>query len=118
VLTVLLRVVGALAGAILMFALWMMGVLIRMPKPPVPPSLALTLTAPVLTALGFALGIHVVERLTRPRTGSVQGTLLWTLVGGELGALLMYPFGGMMAGFGIIGFGAAALVGHQWYRRR
>lgn len=100
-----------------MFAVWVAAILIRMPRPPVPPSLGLTLTAPVMTAAGCAVGIHAIERLTGSRPDSIRGTFLWTLVGGEFGALIMYGFGGMMAGFGILGCGAAALVAREWRRR-
>ncbi|MEW6229700.1 MAG: hypothetical protein AB1700_16690, partial [Bacillota bacterium] len=52
-----LRIVGAWVGGVLAFAVWLAVVLIRMPRPPVPPSLAATLTAPVAVAAGFGLGM-------------------------------------------------------------
>jgi hypothetical protein len=110
----LLRVMGALTGAILAFALWIVAVLTQMPKPPVPPSFALTLTAPVATAVGFAAGAWAVEHLRPQLSGDVRATFLWTFGAGELGAVVMYPFGGMMAGFGIVGFGLAALIVREW----
>jgi hypothetical protein len=97
-------------GALIMFALWLTAVLARMPRPPVPPSFALTLTAAVVTPVGFALGMLVVERLTRRRRGTLRGTFLWTWAGCTIGTLMMFPFGGMMAGFGLLGLGTAALL--------
>jgi hypothetical protein len=112
-LVVLFRLVGSLAGAVMMFALWLAAVLARMPRPPVPPSFAVTLTAPVVAAVGFALGMSVVERLTRQRRGGIRGTFLWTWAAGTIGAAVMFPLGGMMAGFGLFGFGAAALLARE-----
>ncbi len=76
-LGILCRVSGSVSGGIIMFALWLSAVLIRMPRPPVPPSFALTLTAPVVTAVGFALGLLVVERLTHRRHGVLREAFLW-----------------------------------------
>ena len=104
------RVLGAVIGGIFMFALWLMAVLVRMPRPPVPPSFAVSLTAPVLTAVGFALGLRVVERLTRRPRSTFLGTYLYAWAGGTVGTVVMYPFGGMMAGFGLFGLGTAMML--------
>ena len=113
------RLLGSLLGGIIAFAVWLVAVLIRMPRPPVPPSLAVTLTAPVVTAAGFGLGMLVAERLTQRRQSGPRGAFLWSLVGGTLGTVAMFPFGGMMAGFGLFGFGLAALLIREvlvlWY---
>lgn len=93
-----------------MFAVWLTAVLARMPRPPGPPSFAVTLTAPVVTAVGFASDLLVLERLTKRRRGGFRGTFLWTLAGGIVGSVVMFPFGGMMAGFGLFGLGTAALL--------
>jgi hypothetical protein len=110
---VLRRALASLAGAILMFAVWLVAVLVRMPRPPVPPSFTVTLTAPVFTAGGFALGIAVVERFTRPRRRTAGGTFVWTWAGGTIGAASMFPLGGMMAGFGLLGLGAATMLARE-----
>jgi hypothetical protein len=104
-----IRVLGSLAGGVLAFALWLIAVLSRMPRPPVPPSLAVALTAPIVAAAGFALGLLVVERLTARREGTLRGTFLWTWAGGTVGTLVMQPFGGMMRGFGLFGVATAVL---------
>jgi hypothetical protein len=104
------RVLGSLLGGIIMFAVWLIAVLVRMPRPPVPPSFAVTLTAPVVTAAGFGLGMLLAERLTQRRRGGVRGAFLWSLAGGTVGTLAMFPFGGMLVGFGLFGLGTAALV--------
>jgi len=104
------RLLGALLGGIIAFAVWLVAVLVRMPRPPVPPSFAVTLTAPVVTAAGFSLGMLIAERLTRRRQNGFRGAYLWSLVGGTIGTLAMFPFGGMMAGFGLFVLGTAALL--------
>ena len=109
-LNALVRVLGSLLGGIIMFAVWLIAVLARMPRPPVPPSFAVTLTAPVVTAAGFGMGMLVAERLTQRRPGGVRGAFLWSLAGGTVGTVAMFPFGGMLAGFGLFGFGTAALL--------
>jgi hypothetical protein len=109
-LRVFLRVLSSLIGAIIMFAFWLMTVLAGMPRPPVPPSFAVTLTAPVITAVGFSLGMLVADKLTRTRQGGVRGTFLWSFIGGTVGTLMMFPFGGMMAGFGMFGLATATVL--------
>jgi hypothetical protein len=104
------RLLCSLLGGIIAFAVWLVAVLIRMPRPPVPPSFAVTLTAPVVAAAGFGLGMLVAERLTQRRQRGLRGTFLWALVGGTIGTMAMFPFGGMMAGFGLFGLGTAALL--------
>jgi hypothetical protein len=93
-----------------MFAFWLMAVLAGMPRPPVPPSFAVTLTAPVIAAVGFSMGTLVADRFTRPRQGGARGTFLWSFIGGTLGTAMMFPFGGMMAGFGMFGLATAAVL--------
>jgi len=104
------RLLGSLLGGIIAFAVWLVAVLVRMPRPPVPPSFAVTLTAPVVTAAGFGLGMLVAERLTRRSQSGFRGAYLSSLVGGTMGTLAMFPFGGMMAGFGLFFLGTGALL--------
>jgi hypothetical protein len=104
------RLLGSLLGGIIAFAVWLVTVLVRMPRPPVPPSFAVTLTAPVVTAAGFGLGMLVAERLTQRRQSGFCGAYLWSLVGGPIGTVALFPLGGMMAGFGLFVLGTAALL--------
>jgi hypothetical protein len=105
-----IRLLGSLLGGIIGFAVWLVAVLMRMPRPPVPPSFAVTLTAPIVVAAGFGFGMLVVERLTQRRQSGFRGAFLWSLAGGTVGTLLMFPFGGMMAGFGLLGLGTTAML--------
>jgi hypothetical protein len=104
-----LRVASAVMGGVATFALWLIAVLIRMPRPPVPPSFVVTLTAPVAAAVGVALGLRVAERLARRKAASFWHTFGWAWASGTVGTAVMYPFGGMMAGFGLFGAVIAAL---------
>ena len=108
-----IRLVTALAGGLVMFAAWLVIVLSRMPRPPVPPSFAVTLLAPVVAAAGFGAGMLAGERLTHRRQPDARGAFLWPLAGGTFGTVVMFPFGGMMAGFGLFGFAAAALLARE-----
>jgi hypothetical protein len=104
------RLLSSLAGGVIAFAVWLAAVLVRMPRPPVPPSFPVTLTAPVVTAAGFSLGMLVAERLTQRRQSGFCGTYLWSLAGATIGTVAMFPLGGMMAGFGLFILGTAALL--------
>lgn len=109
-LGVIVRVLVSLLGGITMFAAWLIAVLTRMPRPPVPPSFTVTLTAPVVTAVGLGLGMLVAERLTKRRQARARGAFLWPLAGCILGTVAMFPLGGMLVGFGLFGLGTAALL--------
>jgi hypothetical protein len=104
------RVLISVAGAILAFAAWLVGVLSCMPRPPKPPSYPVTLTGAAVVAAGFALGLVAGERITHGRQSALPALLPWCLAGCAGGATLFFPFGGMMAGFGILGLGTVAIL--------
>ncbi len=113
-----IRLLGSLLGGIFAFAVWLVAVLLRMPRPPVPPSFAVTLTAPVVAATGFGFGMLVVERFTHHHQSGFRGAFLWSWGGGTIGTVLMFPFGGMMAGFGLFGLAVTAMLTREvlWLR--
>lgn len=114
-----IRMLAALVGGLVAFAVWLIAVLTRMPRPPVPPSLAVTLTAPPVVAAGFAVGMLAGERLTNGRQGGFRSAYLCAWAGGTVGVLAMFPFGGMMAGFGLLALATAALFVREvlWQRK-
>jgi hypothetical protein len=116
VTAVLVRVGGSVIGGTVAFAAWLVVLLFRMPQPPVPPSYAVTLTAAVVTAAGFSIGMLLGERITTCRQSRFRGMYPWCLAGCAGGASLLFPFGGMMAGFGLLGLGATAAL--AWELRR
>lgn len=68
------------------------------------------LSAPVVTALGFAAGLWIGERLpTRRKTGFLR-IFIWPLVGCSVGAALVFFFGPMLIVFGMFLGGTASVV--------
>ena len=115
VTTALVRLGASILGGTLAFAVWLVVLLCRMPSPPVPPSYAATISAAAVVAVGFSIGMHLGERATRcPRSRLLL--LPWCFAGCAAGASLMFPFGGMLAGFGLVGLGAAFVF--AWELRR
>jgi hypothetical protein len=70
----------------------------------------LWLLAPVETALGFAVGVAIVERRTRTGTGSFLRTFVWPLVACALGAVAVYWFGPMLIVFSMLAAGTASVL--------
>jgi hypothetical protein len=112
----LVRLGASIIGGTLAFAVWLIVLLSRMPRPPVPPSYLVTLTAALVTAAGFGIGMLLGERITGCRRSTLRSLYPWCLAGCAGGASLMFPFGGMMAGFGLLGLGATAIL--AWEMRR
>ena len=68
------------------------------------------LSAPVVTALGYALGLWMGERLLTPRTTDFLRIFVWPLIGCTLGATALSWIGPMWAGIGMFIGGAASVV--------
>ena len=68
------------------------------------------LSAPVATAIGFALGVAIVERLTRTSRTRFLHIFVWPLMGCALGAGAVYWFGPMLIVFGMFAVGTASIV--------
>ena len=68
------------------------------------------LSAPVVTAVGYAAGLWIGERLLTPRTTDFLRILVWPLVGCSLGAAALSWVGPMWAGIGTVVGGAASVV--------
>ena len=67
-------------------------------------------TAPLVTAIGFAAGIVAHERIVRSaRTGFFR-ILLWPLVGCTIGAVAIYWYGPMLIVFGMFAAGTASIA--------
>ena len=68
------------------------------------------LTAPVVTAIGFAAGIVIHQRLAgSARTGFLR-ILIWPLVGCTIGAVAIYWYGPMLIVFGMFAAGTASIA--------
>ena len=68
------------------------------------------LSAPVVTAAGFAAGAALGERLTRVREARFWRILPWPLVGCAVGAGAVYWFGPMLIVFGMFAAGTASVL--------
>ncbi|MHB0955024.1 MAG: hypothetical protein ACYC0X_01460 [Pirellulaceae bacterium] len=68
------------------------------------------MSAPVITALGYAVGLRCGERLLTPRMTDFLRNLLWPLIGCTLGATALSWIGPMWVGIGTFIGGAASVV--------
>lgn len=68
------------------------------------------LSAPVVTAAGFAAGIWIAERLIGPRTTRFSRIFTWPFVGCTVGAGAVFWFGPMLIVFGMFLAGTASVV--------
>jgi len=71
---------------------------------------ALWLSAPVVTATGFATGIALSERLAEPAETRFSRILIWPLTGCAIGAGVVYWFGPMLIVFGMFVAGTASVA--------
>ena len=70
----------------------------------------LWVAAPVATAMGFAAGILIHERVTEARKATFASILVWPLVGCAIGAVVVCWWGPMLIVFGMFAVGAASVV--------
>lgn len=77
----------------------------------------LWLVAPVVTALGFAVGAALHERLAEGRSDSFARVYLWPLVGCSVGAAAVFPFGPMLIVFGMFLMGTASMILRELVRQ-
>jgi hypothetical protein len=68
------------------------------------------IAAPVTTAMGFATGVFVHERVTVTRKATFPAVLIWPLLGCSAGALTVYWRGPMLIVFGMFAVGTASVV--------
>ncbi len=68
------------------------------------------ISAPIVTTLGYAVGLFVGERLLNQRKTNFLRVFVWPLVGCSLGAVALSWLGPMWIGIGIFVGGAASAV--------
>ena len=71
---------------------------------------ALWLTAPIVTAAGFASGLTVVNHFSMNKSIPFTRTLSWPLAGCIIGALAVYWFGPMLIVFSMLALGTIAVA--------
>jgi hypothetical protein len=67
-------------------------------------------SAPIATALGFALGVAVFERLTKEDTAKFSNIVAWPLLGCVIGAASVYWLGPMLIVFGMFTLGTLSVI--------
>jgi len=67
------------------------------------------LSAPVVTALGFASGLWLADRMLRSGEASFLRVLMWPFVGCVLGAAAVFWFGPMLIVFGMFAAGTVSI---------
>lgn len=75
------------------------------------------LSAPVITAAGFAAGIAIFEHLTRASKTGFFRIFTWPLIGCTIGAGAVYWFGPMLIVFGMFVVGAASVALRELFLR-
>ena len=68
------------------------------------------LSAPVVTAAGFACGIVIFKLLPGARKSRRRDIVLWPLVGCAIGAGVVFYFGPMLIVFAMFGLGTASIL--------
>ena len=109
-LKALIRVASSLLCAGAFYAAWLAAFLLTAEANGSVTHAIRWLSAPVVTAAGFAVGIVISERLTRARKTRFFRILPWPLVGCAIGAGAVYWFGPMLIVFGMFAAGAASVI--------
>ena len=104
------RIAASLPGAGVFYLAWLAAFLLipRIDRPAV--GGVLWVSAPVVTAAGFATGIVLYDRLVRAPRLPFLRVLVWPLVGCAVGAGAVYWFGPMLIVFGMFAVGTAAVA--------
>ncbi len=109
-LLALVRVALSLIGAGLSYLAWMATFLLVNGSAGPALQAVLWLSAPVVTAAGFAVGILVSQPLTKTKKTRFLHVFIWPLAGCAIGAGVVYWFGPMLIVFGMFAAGTASVV--------
>jgi len=105
-----IRIACSLLGGGIFYLAWMAAFLLTVHLDSRIVEAVLWLMAPVATAVGFAAGIAILERITgKSRTGFLR-ILIWPLIGCTMGAGIVYWVGPMLIVFGMFVAGTASVV--------
>lgn len=114
---VIVRLAVSVAGGGVFYALWLAAALSGRGAHEVGIGAPWTILAPVITSLGFAVGLVIAGLLTG-RRGGFGGAWLWALAGCAVGAIVAYQFGPMLIVFGMFAVGTAAVAAREITLRR
>ena len=101
-------IISSLFGGVFYF-FWMGIYLISLPKDRIFEGI-LWIAAPMITGIGFALGISLYDRLAKHERVSFFRVLVWPLVGCVLGALIIYWSGPMLIVFTMLSPGIVSII--------
>lgn len=107
----LFRVVSALFSGGIFYGLWLAVVLGIGPQGRFI-EITLWVVAPLVTGLGFAVGIAVYNRLRKEDQGGFLQIFIWTVTGCTVGALALYWSGPMLIVFSMLFAGMLSV----WFR--
>lgn len=100
--------VSALFGGFF-YSIWLAVYLLLSPEGGVAETI-LWLTAPVITAVGFALGIIVFDGIGKMLGTSFLKVISWPLLGCIIGAVTVYWFGPMLIVFSMLVLGTLSMA--------
>jgi hypothetical protein len=109
-LGVLIKLASSILGAAVCYLGWLAVFLLTDQWDSAVWALALWLLAPVVTAIGFAAGVVLVERRMVHDRALFWRVYPWPLIGCALGAGVVYSFGPMLIVFGMFAAGTACVV--------
>ena len=107
---VLAKVAASVLFAGVFYFVWMATFLFTIKLDNFAVELILWIVAPVVTAVGFAAGIAVFERLSNRSRTRFLHIYRWPLMGCIIGAGVVYWFGPMLIVFGMFATGTASVV--------
>jgi uncharacterized membrane protein YsdA (DUF1294 family) len=105
-----IKIAFSLLGAGIFYFAWMTAFLLTANLDSRIVETALWLMAPVATAVGFAVGIAILERTTEKSRMGFLRTLVWPLIGCTIGAGIVYWVGPMLIVFGMFVAGTASVA--------
>jgi hypothetical protein len=108
--TALARIASSILGGGMLYSVWMAAFLLTVGARNRLLTLALWLLAPILTGIGFAVGVLSFDRFTGTRQMGFLSVLVWPLTGCVLGAAVVYWFGPMLIVFGMFLAGTASVT--------
>lgn len=74
----------------------------------------LWVTAPAITAAGFALGTLLMDRFTKTPKRSFSAIYKWPLIACVVGAVAVYWYGPMLIVFSMLGMGTISVFLQTW----
>jgi len=111
----LVKTLVSILGAGVTYFVWMGVFLLVSPFDNAILEAIMWVSAPIVTAAGFTVGIYLMERRRGEQSASFVRILVWPLIGCTAGAVSVYPFGPMLIVFGMFVLGTVGVVLREGY---